>query len=169
MAVGVLHPTSFSTPNPLFPGDGQVSSPQATGHGSTQVSSSNGPDVKSCAWSGFEAHGVTPTSVILKADWSQNGSLSGGTPLNGFSIRYSLNNGASWSFLHSASNFSGSSSGADQVALSNSQDVTQVKLDDDIFAQGGAGGQVTATASVSNIRIEIEFNAPPQFMMSSMA
>jgi hypothetical protein len=135
-----------------------VSSPSNTGHGSTVVSSNN--DVlsyKTCLWSGFPANPVAqPQAVKLKVDWNESGSLSGTGGTNSHRIEYSLNNGSTWQALRDVSNISGSSNGTSEVTLSNSQNLTQVRVRNRLLADALEGTSASLTVTISGVRLEVD-------------
>jgi len=167
MPSGTLRATVFDSPSP----DGGVSSavdnPSTLGHDPTNVFSTSGLISKTCRWRGFSAPGVQIVSLALKADWSVNGSLSGVSADSVFSLEYSLDGGSNYTTEVLRNDVVAPDSGSINVPLSTGQDLTQVRLHDFITA-GGFGGSASLTASVSNIRIEMTYNAPPQFQMSNM-
>lgn len=162
MADQTLNPTSNTSPDP-GQGGGAVTLPTNTGHGSTTSASSDvGGVIKTCLWTTFQTPLASPSAITLKVGWSQNGSLSDGGLLtsNDFTIEYSLSGGVGWSILHSAGQIQSFSSGTDQVTLSPTQDISQVRVRDSISAFGDAGPPVetgSVTASVSSIRLEVDF------------
>jgi hypothetical protein len=176
-----INPTSNTTPDPgqATPPDDvtdiAVVSATNTGHGaSIAESDSDGNGEKAtCLWSGFVSPGVTPALVKLKVDWTEVGSINISPPaINEFKIEYSLNGGSSWSTLHSASNVVGFVSSSSEVTLSNAQDFSQVRVRDSLLANSGVGGPDPSSdieTTVSNIRIEIEYNPAPKALLSSMA
>jgi len=161
MADQTLNPTANQTPDP---GQGGLAVTGAinTGHGSTTAARAGvGSQTKTCRWSSFESPTVQPTKLTLKVDWTQNGSLSDGgiSTANLFQIEYSLNGGSSWTGLHSAADIESSSSGTSEVVLSPTQNISQVQVRDTLNAVGAVGESASVTASVSGIRIEVEFGA----------
>jgi hypothetical protein len=128
-----------------------------TGHGSTTASRVGaGNQSKTCRWSGFAAGpGGNIVSVLLKFDWSENGSVANGGS-NQFRVQYSTNGGGAWTNVFDHLNVTSSTTSSSQVTLSNTQNLTQVQVRDILAASGGdVGDSGSVTASVSNIRIEI--------------
>lgn len=171
MALVVTQTTANENPDSGQAGAVAVSSASNTGHGSTTASAAGANEqTKACRWSGFATVAGTITSVTLKADWIQNGSLSDGgvSTSNQFDIEYSLNGGSTWNTLKTASQIQASSSGTSSQSLLTSQDLTQVQARDTLFAAGVIGENASVTATVSNIRIEVtttdtSANFPPVF------
>jgi len=93
--------------------------------------------------------------VTLKADWTNNGSITGVAD-NQLLIEYSLNGGGAWNTLLLHLNVTSLANGTASQALSNSQDLTTVRVRDSLLAEtGGAGDSASITATVSNIKIEV--------------
>lgn len=165
-------PASFTTPSDQVEGEseGAVEAPSNNGHASTTSSISGvGAQNKSCEWRGFVgADNVILTEVKIKVDYTKDGSFSA-LGSNFFALHYSTDNGANYSSFFSSTDTSGPSSATAEVALSNSQDLTQVRIADLIRATGiGGGSQASLTVSISNPRIELTFDPPPQMLLSSM-
>jgi len=157
MALFTYNPTSNVSPDPGQGGLAVVGNIN-TGHGSTTSSVSGlGTQDRTCKWTAIPAGpGGLITSITLKADWTQNGSLGGISPANLFQIQYSLNGGSSWNTLKSALNITSSSSGTSTQSLSITQSLAQVQVRDLLEAVGNDAGDTAAvTASVSNIRVEV--------------
>jgi hypothetical protein len=96
------------------------------------------------------------SSVKLFFDWSQNGDVNDGSS-NEFRVQYSINGGSNWNTIFDHTGFQDSASNNnEQVTLSNSQDLTQVQVRDLLFTQSTAEDGSAMTATVSNIRIEVE-------------
>lgn len=152
--------TANTTPDPDLLGDA-VTTPTNTGHAAT-TSSANGDgigdeEVKSCNWSGVANVFGPKSAVTLKITHTSNGTRSGASAANQFTLEYSLNGGGSWNTAVSRSNMT-SSQGPTvfSVGLSTSQDLTQVKVRD--FIQASAftvGHSATATATISDIQVEV--------------
>src|SRR5262249_10914960 len=136
--VVTVYPTSNTTPDPGQAGTSAVTGNTNTGHGSTTSTASRSTTLitRTCAWAGFVAVSGQIQSAILKADWTQDGTLSDGgiQAQNDFSIEYSVNGGSSWTTLRDALNIQSPSSGSSQATLSNVQDLTQVKVRDSLTA-----------------------------------
>jgi len=156
MPITTRNPTANETPD-SGQGGIAVSGNTNTGHGSTALSASGGDtSFATCLWTSFPSVGGQILSAKLKADWSQSGSLTGGGfRSNGFAVEYSLNNGSTWNFLFNHTDITSSSSGSDEVSLSTSQDLTQVRLRDSLTVAANVGNSAQVTASISNIRIEV--------------
>jgi hypothetical protein len=179
-SVGVVsvNPGGNQTPDPVLGGEA-VSSQSNTGHGSTQSSANrvlrNGAasQTRTCLWHSFSAVPGTKTRVTLKFDWTLNASAlvsvegpgSGGTALYNFRIEYSLDNGSNWTVGRVVNgSVSIDTSGSESIDLPNpgAIDITQIRLRDRIFASatvsglGHAEASSNATASVSNISLEVE-------------
>lgn len=151
-----VNPTSNTSPDPGF-GGSAVTTPINTGHGSTVTSDGAGAPgsvTKSCLWSGFPANTRKKINVILKVDWTEDGSL-GADGTSSFLIQYSLNGGSSFTNLLLHSDVTSSSSGTASIALPNNQDFTQVQVKDRMIAAGGTTS-ASITTSISNVRIEAE-------------
>lgn len=155
MADQILQPTSNTTPDP-GQGGSAVSTPTNTGHGSTIVSSS-GTNLKTCLWTIFQLPASTPSKIKIKASFSQNGTVTGPNAGNDFLIEYSLNGGGSWNVLHSASDITSSSSGTVEAVLTATQDISQVRVRDNLSAFLLNGDSASLTASVSDIQLEVDF------------
>lgn len=158
MPLTTRNPTSNTTPDPTL-GGGAVTGNINTGHASTVTAKVGaGSSNKSCLWQGFAAApGGTIVSVTIKVDWIQDGILSDGgvATSNQFTIEYSLNGGGSWNTLRDVSDIQSSSSGTSQAGLSVSQDLTQVRVRDNMIASASPGESSSVTTTVSNIRIEV--------------
>lgn len=126
-----------------------------TGHGSTtsaQVGS--GTTNKTCRWTTFPAVAGTVVTLVVKADWSEDGTVvSGGSNL--FQLAYSVNGGGAWTTFLSHANVTSASSGTASATLTTS-DPTQVQVRDLLRAAGTVGGDsASVTATVSNVRLEV--------------
>src|SRR5215475_4416644 len=157
MSLFTFNPTANTTPDP---GQGglAVTGNINTGHGSTNVSAAfNGSQTKTCVWQTFSAGpGGQITSVTLKFDWSENGSIAGaGTSL--FQVQYSINGGAGYTTIFGHANVTSLTNSSSSVSLSAGQDLTQVRVRDLLNAAGNGdvAGTADLTTSVSNIRIEV--------------
>jgi len=159
MPLYTYNPTSNQTPDP---GQGglAVSGNTNTGHGSTTSSTSDGnTQDRSCIWTGFPAGPLGQnSSVTLKAAFTENGSLTGAGAHNGLTLLYSLDGGATWSgTLYSSTDVVASNSGTVQASLSLTQNLTLVRVRDNLHAGTlNVGESASYTASISNIRIEVQ-------------
>jgi len=158
MSLTVRQTTSNTTPDPAQGGNA-VTGATNTGHASTTTTQGGvGTASKTCLWTGFAAApSGTITSVTLKVDWIQNGSLSDGgvSTSNRLVIGYSINGGGAWLTLRDVTQIESSSSGTSSVALSTSQNLTQVRVRDSLEASSGVGESATITVTISGIRIEV--------------
>ena len=158
MALTVRQTTSNTTPDPAQGGNA-VTGATNTGHASTTTTQGGvGTASKTCLWTGFAAApSGTITSVTLKVDWIQNGSLSDGgvSTSNRLVIGYSINGGGAWTSLRDDTQVETSLSGTSSVALSTSQNLTTVQVRDLLVAGGVPGESASVTATVSGIRIEV--------------
>jgi hypothetical protein len=116
-----------------------------------------GSDSGSCRWTAFPGIPGQKSSITIKVDWTQDGSLSGVSPDNLFKIQYSVNGGSSWNTLKNTTSITSPSSGSSSASLSLSQDTSLVQVRDQLQASGGDPGDISSvTASISNIRLEIQ-------------
>lgn len=181
MSLIVRQPTSNQTPDATL-GGLAVTGVTNTGHGSTvtQSSANNGggdSDEKSARWFGLADVGGLRTSVRLKLTWQATGNAAAtddgaGGSANGsssFSIEYSLNGGAGWISIVSdsalaeapgtpADSFTNNNSA--DIALSNTQDVSQVQVRADYITSAnssglGNAGSADVTVVVSGIQVEV--------------
>ena len=161
--VSVVNPSAYQMPAPdWYSANDVVSNPSNTGHGDTTVSAfgDNGWDTASCMWQGFQFGGQV-LSIILKFDWSENG-ITYGLGLDEFWVEYSLDGGANWNTAFDHFQFRSANSGTFQISLPTSQNVSQVKVRDLVSATGNESNQGAAlTASISNIRLEVETDTTP--------
>jgi PA14 domain len=139
---------------------------------------------KTCLWHSFSNVSGIKTRVTLKFDWTLNAGLdvwvddssTGATAEYNFRIEYSLDNGSTWTVRGGANDsihIGGGpgmdgrridTSGSESVDLPNpgAIDITQIRVRDRIFASvdlsgaANASASSDATASVSNIRLEVE-------------
>lgn len=153
-----INPTNNQSPDATLGGDA-VSSPTNTGHASSTAAAADPIFIEtlSCRWFDFRS---TPTLVrrTLKIDHQSDGTLLGiGSKTNEFTLSYSLNGGGSWTNAVSRTNFTSLQSGTFSVDLDPSQDTTQVQVRDFLSATAGLDTTASATATVSNIRIENVF------------
>jgi RHS repeat-associated protein len=165
-SVVTVYPSAYQTPDPNDWGSDAVSSPSNTGHGDTSVSAfgtHNGIsfyDFRSCKWWGFQFGGQAQ-SIILKVDWSESG-FAYGSGDNDFRLEFSLDGGANWTVAFDHYYIKSSNSGTFQISLSPSQNVSQILVRDHVGAIGDEDNQgAYLTASISNIRLEIETDTTP--------
>jgi hypothetical protein len=147
-----LNPTSFTTPDP-DPGQGgsAVTTPSNTGHALTAVAAGD-VEIKTCLWTAFQSPGGPVVSLVLKFDWSADGSPADGA--TEFLAQYSVNGGSNWTTaVHEADIFGPTGAQSFSVALAPSQDISQVRVRDKLTAQVGSA---TLGVTVSNIRLEVE-------------
>lgn len=158
MALTTVQPSSNTTPDP-GQGGGAVTGATNTGHASTTTTQvGSGTASKTCLWTGFSAApSGTITSVTLKVDWQQNGSLSDGgvATSNRLAIGYSINGGGAWSTLRDVTQIQSSTSGTSSVSLSTSQDLTAVRVRDSLEAASDVGESASITVTISGIQIEV--------------
>jgi hypothetical protein len=190
-----LNPTVNTTPDQG--GTLGVSGITNNGHSNTLTEASaidtgpggseNNTQQRSARWSSFQAGPSGILSLKLKLDWTVNGAVSADSdPAGGassssiqFLIEYSLNNGGSWTQAllrtRNASASGGSfdddsidESGSIDIALSPSQDISQVQVRDFMEAHAQAtaptAGFATASASIttniSGIKLEARTQDP---------
>lgn len=185
MPLVIKNPTNNQTPDATL-GGLAVTGITNTGHGSTAtassaVSSASDSDEKSARWFDFQNVGGQRISVRLKLSWTTDGSANASDDgLGGsgdgsaqFIIEYSLNGGSTWNTVPGATSIAFLASppggGPDtfdndnsaDIALPNSQDLSQVQVRVDYLtsanANGGPGnsGSGSVTATISDIRIEV--------------
>ena len=158
MPTTIYNATSNTTPDPTLGGIA-VTTPTNTGHASSTSAAAGLTNLreKSCLWSAFPAALGSPSSVTLKVTFSESGSTSDGfvDTTNRFLIEYSLNGGSSWTALRDGNNFTASSSGTLSAVLLTSQDLEQVRVRDLISASKAGVESASATATVSDIKIEV--------------
>lgn len=157
MALTTINTTTPTSPDPAQ-GGAAVTVAAASGHASTLTAQvGTGSTSKTCHWSGFVNLAGQKLSVVLKADFSQDGSLSdgGAATSNQFKIEYSLNAGGAWNTLRNATQIQALSTGTDQQSLSVSQDLTQVQVRTAQIASASAGESASLIVTISNIRLEI--------------
>jgi hypothetical protein len=154
--------TANTTPDPGQGGDA-VTGNTNTGHAATtcDAAAGGGSQTKTCIWSGFAAVIGLILGVTLKVDWAENGTLGGGE--NQFLVEYSLNNGSSWSTLFNHTIIEAADSGTASAVLSLTQDLTQVKVRDKLFAQTG---DAVVVGTVSDIRIDVVTQDPQPIFIS---
>jgi len=160
MSLITRNPTSNTSPDPAQ-GGVAVTTPSNTGHASTTCNAvGDGIGVseeKSCIWTGIPSVSGGIISKTLKITHTSNGTRSGGTATNQFSLDYSLNGGGSWNPAVSRINMT-SSQGPTvfSVALPVDQDLTQVQVRDFIQATAFTiGHSASATVTISDIQVEI--------------
>jgi PA14 domain len=159
-SVVTVNPSAYQTPVPP-PWWVPVDSPSNTGFGNSTVSvSGDSFDRKNCRWYAFQAVSGPVLSITLKFDWSESGSIFGPPwqlGSNNFWVAYSLDG---WSTLTTAFDHidvTSLNSGTFQISLPPSQDISQIQVYAELTVDGyGLGSGATLTASVSNIRLEVE-------------
>lgn len=160
MSVSIKPTTSRTTPDP---GQGgiAVTGPTDTGHAST-TSSAAGDGIgvseeKSCIWSGIGNVSGVIISKKLKITHTSNGTISGGTATNQFTLDYSLNGGGAWSSAVSRINMTTSQGPTVfSVDLPVGQDLTQIRVRDFIQATAlSVGHSATAIVTISDIQVEV--------------
>lgn len=162
MSIATKNPTAFQSPDPGQGGDA-VSTPSNTGHAST-TSTGTGSGVnseqKTCAWSGFQNVGGQIKSVTLKFEHTSSGTLNGANAVNNFTVEYHLSGGGVMGWVTAVQRLSFTAAQGPvtfSVPLDITQDLTQVRVRDSILATATLPGQsATCTATVSNVRIEVE-------------
>lgn len=155
----IKQPTSNQSADP-GQGGAAVTSPTNTGHASTSTSCGGElcDDFKTCIWTGFQTVDGSPISKTLKITHTSNGSLSGVTASNTFTLEYSLNGGGAWVTAVSRSDFTTSQGPTVfSVALPVGQDLTQVQVRDLIRSVTDSllGHTATASATIADIQIEV--------------
>jgi len=147
-----VNPSSYQTP---YGSGTAIDSPSNTG-GITNINITGpGSANETCKWSGFPSVSGQLVSIHLKMGWSASVSSGSG----GFGLDYSLD-GGSWTNAAGVSLSNSSQSGSVDVLLPNGQDLTQVQVKMSIGGGVGPGSNFIASASVSNIRLEVTI-APP--------
>ena len=151
MSLTTRQPTANESPDTGQGGGAiAVNTPANTGHAATTVAV--GTPVATCRWFGLQAVSGIKTAVRLKANWTRDGSVPGGTS-NSFTMEYSLNGGGSWATAFQFLNVSAPASGSLDIALTPApQDITQIQVRDNLTEIG-----ITAnlTGSISDIRLEV--------------
>lgn len=185
MSIFTRNPTANQTPDATLGGiavTGIINTGHFTTTATASVNVTNGSDsdseTKSARWFTFVSDlGVTILDVRLKFDWSISGNAAASATPGGSAeasatstISYSINNGGSWTdFVTGTAGDPGSptsysSSGAADIALSLTQDITQVQVRDlmtaaanatDIGGVGSSAASASAIIIISNIRLEI--------------
>ena len=156
MALFVKNPTSNTSPDPAQ-GGAAVTNPVNTGHDATFVSRVPvGTNTATCIWSGFAAVSGQSSSVVLKFDWSEDGTLLG-SGSNQFLVQYSVNGGSSFSTALVHNNVVAVSSGSASTTIPvGAGDLGQVQVRDKLTAtSGGPGNTASVTGGISNIRLEV--------------
>src|SRR5262245_49502070 len=143
MALITAQPTANQSPDP---GQGglSVTSPTNTGHASTQSTALDLADSeqRTCIWTGFSAVTGQIQTVTLKIDHTSSGGLTGIGANNGFTLDYSLNGGGAWTNAVTRTHFTASQGPTTfSVALSPTQDLTQVRVRDSINASSVSNGE----------------------------
>lgn len=149
MGLFTINPTSNTTPDPAQGGNA-VTGNTNTGHGSTTVTSSGAADVKTCLWTSFQSVSGQIKSITLKVGWSESGGVGAGGSSE-FKVEYSLNGGSTWSVLFDHLDIISPDSGTAQVDLSATQDISQVRVRDNLTAIIDA----SFNGAVSDIRLEV--------------
>lgn len=156
-----INATSNTTPDP-GQGGNAVTGNSNTGHASTSVSQvANGNDIKTCIWETFpnvnSAVGSRLT-VKLKFDFTEDGAVVDIT--NQFLVQYTVNGGGAWTNALVHNDVIAPNSGSISVDLSLALDITQFKVRDTLTATStGDVGGASLSASISNIRLEIELSS----------
>ncbi len=168
----VVSPGVYLTPP--GPDHSAVTSPSNTGHGATMVTSASSSQGKSCQWYAFQAVSGLIKKITLKFDWSINGSVSTDAPLGSgahafasFNVQYKTGSEvffavskieSSFIYLGPGGEFKPfNDSGSVSVDLSASTPINQIIVFDISYATASSGtGSANMTATVSNIRLEVE-------------
>lgn len=156
MAIITRTASSNTTPD-AGQGGNAVTGNDNNGHGSTTVSQvANGTNTKSCIWENFGAD--IPggrKSVTLKFDYSEDGVVIDIS--NSFRVQVSVDNGSNYSSALQHNNVVAPNSASVSLALNNAADISQIKVRDRLQATSTSDvGGASLTASISNIRIEID-------------
>lgn len=156
MPLTIRQPTANETPDTTQGGGAvAVNSPSNTGHGSTTVAA--GTPVATCRWSGFQAVSGIKSQVRLKANWTRDGVVPGGTS-NSFTFEYSLDGGGSWATAFQFLNVAAPASGSLDIALTPApQDITLVQVRDNLTETGITA---TLTGSIDTITLEVTTQDP---------
>jgi RHS repeat-associated protein len=158
----------------------------STGSSAFRAAKGSESQTKSCLWHSFSAVSGTRARVTLKFDWALNANINvsaddefvNATAEYDFRIEYSLDNGSTWIVRRgvndsvSITDGSGPGSDGDGINTSGSEsidlpnpgtiDITQIRVRDRIFTSASVrlsnngSASSNATASVSNIRLEVE-------------
>jgi len=157
--ITTLIPTANQTPDATL-GGLAVTGASNTGHSSTSAVASNGAfQAKSCRWHTFQSVSGQIRAITLKFDHTSTGSLIGGGSFNQFEVDYTLNGGGAWTtaVLREAYTFAQGPTTA-SIPLSATQDISQVQVRDLIVASTtDLGENAAATATMANIKLEVEF------------
>jgi hypothetical protein len=154
MGFTISQPTSNSTPD-AGQGGGAVTGNTNTGHSTTTCTGNNGASqTKSCVWTTFSPSSVSGTITLmqLKFSWSQSASLSLGN--SQFRVQYSIDGGSNWNNVFDHQGFE-SGSGSETVILSNSQNISQVRVRDRIIAESITDDTTIVQATISSIQLEV--------------
>lgn len=157
MAFITVNPTANQSPDATL-GGLAVTAPTNTGHSSTVTSASGGAaQTKSCRWFSFQNVGGSKSAITLKVDHTTAGALAGPSPNNFFALDYSVNNGGSWVNAATRSGFTSSQGPTTfSVALNVTQDITQVQVRVDYFAETfDIGDSASVTATIASIKLEV--------------
>jgi len=97
------------------------------------------------------------TAITLKIDHTSSGGKTGVGATNAFTLDYSVNNGSNWTNAVTRNNMTTSQGPTTfSVALSTTQNLTQVKVRDSMSAATTSGGEsADATVTIANIKIEV--------------
>lgn len=155
-----LQPGANTNPDPVQ-GGSAVSSATNTGHGSTTVSQAGaGTSTKSCIWTAVGPGGGLVISAALKFDWDENGSVVVGTGSagNSFRVQYSLDGGSVWNTAFNHTDVTSSTTSSTTVSLTLPQDFSQIQVRDRLQASAtnDPSDSASITASISNIRVEVD-------------
>lgn len=160
MAVITINPTSNTTPD-AGQGGNAVTGATNTGHDLTTVNAPGSVlQTKSCIWTTFTTIPGQIKSITLKFGWSEDGVLNFGTgsASNSFRVQYSVNGGGAFTTIFDHIDVTSPTTSSSQVAIAIPQDITQIQVRDRLTAVATVDPSDSAsiTASVSNIRLEIE-------------
>jgi YD repeat-containing protein len=157
--VVTVNPSAYETSGTPDLAQVPVNSPSNTGHAPTSVDAPldeiTTSQSASCRWFGFPPFNGVKFSVKLKIGYTSSGarSLPSATI---FKLSYSLDGGSNWTDAVSRMGFTGSQSGVFTLDLPLSQDLTQVQVRDVLIAGATIESFASVTATISNIRIEVE-------------
>lgn len=156
MPITTRQPTANETPD-SGQGGSAVTGNINTGHGSTTSAASNGTSqLKTCRWSGFQPVSGIVTGIVLKAGWSENGSLSGVGASNLFRAQYSVNGGANWTDLFSHAGVTAVANGTAQATIPANTAIGQIQVRDNLSAVTVNPGETAdVIGTVSDIRLEV--------------
>ena len=156
MGLITINPTANQSPDATL-GGLAVQTPTNTGYASTTASVGVGGGTQTKSWRGFSfpAAAGQIISKTLKVDHTSSGALTGSAD-NAFTIEYSTNGGANWTFGVLRTTFTTSQGPLTlSVSLSVGQDVTAVQVRSLCQAFAGAGETASATGTISNVRVEV--------------